>query len=49
MLHGTAACVGEVGIDLTWCEGSTAHGGEVWPYHVIISTLFVTAVFTVQT
>jgi len=36
-------------VDLTWCEGSTAHGGEVWPHHIIISTLFVTAVFTVQT
>ena len=33
------------GVDLTWC----AHGGEVWPHHIIISTLFVTAVFAVKT
>jgi hypothetical protein len=36
------------GIDLTWCGCSTAHGGVVWPHHIIISTLFVTAVFAVK-
>lgn len=37
------------GTDVTWCGGSTAHGGEVWPHHIIIATLFVTAVFAVKT
>jgi hypothetical protein len=36
------------GTDLTRCGGSTAHGAEVWPHHIIISTLFVTAVFAVK-
>jgi hypothetical protein len=36
-----------LGVDLPWHGVSTAHDGKVWPHHIIISILFVTAVCTV--